>query len=68
MLYPVHGIGSHPNVAQFVYTGGADGAVHFWDTNVKNKIKSFQFQAPVTRMKMSPDGLYFAYALGYDWA
>eukprot|EP01016_Furgasonia_blochmanni_P000391 TRINITY_DN1006_c0_g1_i1.p1 TRINITY_DN1006_c0_g1~~TRINITY_DN1006_c0_g1_i1.p1 ORF type:complete len:403 (+),score=89.85 TRINITY_DN1006_c0_g1_i1:3-1211(+) len=68
LLYPVHGIGFHPANDNFVYTGAGDGIISFWDTERKNKIKSFNFTAPVNRMRMSSDGLLFAYATGYDWA
>lgn len=41
----------------------------FWDYNVKNKIKTFNFNnVPITITKMSPDGSMLAYALGYDFS
>ena len=69
MLYPVHGIGFHPKAKNFVYTAGGEGNIFFWDYGAKNKITSFNYKGiPVTKVKMSPDGLLMAYALGYDWA
>jgi mRNA export factor len=41
----------------------------FWDYNVKNKIKTFNFNnLPITAAKMSSDGMMLAYALGYDFS
>ena len=68
-LFPVHGIGFHPKSKYFVYTAGAEGNLYYWDYNAKSKIKTFQFKGtPVTKVKMSPDGLLMAYAIGYDWS
>lgn len=42
--------------------------MYFWDYEVKNKIKSFTFlDQPVSCTKISDDGLFLAYCLGYDW-
>lgn len=68
ILLPVHSIGFHPNSKSFVFTAGGDGCINYWDYEAKNKIKSFNFKgAPVTRAKISDDGQFMAYALGYDW-
>jgi len=68
-LFPVHGIGFHPKSKYFVYTAGGEGNIFFWDYNSKTKIKGFSFKSqPVTKVRMSPDGLLMAYALGYDWS
>lgn len=68
-LYPVHGIGFHPKSKNFVYTAGGEGNIYFWDYVAKNKIKGFDYKGvPVTKVKMSPDGLLMAYGLGYDWS
>jgi len=68
VLYPVHSIGFHPKSKYFVYTAGGEGNVFFWDYNSKTKIKGFGFKSqPVTKVKMSPDGILLAYSLGYDW-
>lgn len=48
-------------------TCGSDGTVNFWDFNVKNKIKSLAFTAPITHAKVSPQGEFIAYGLGNDW-
>jgi WD40 repeat protein len=40
----------------------------FWDLEQKNKIKDFSYLGqPVTKSKVSPNGMYVAYALGNDW-
>jgi len=69
MLYPVHAIGFHPKSKNFVYTAGGEGNMFFWDYGAKNKITGFSYKGvPITRAKMSPDGMLLAYSLGYDWA
>jgi len=69
LLYPVHAIGFHPKSKNFVYTAGGEGSMFFWDYGAKNKITGFNYnRVPITRAKMSPDGLLLAYSLGYDWA
>jgi mRNA export factor len=41
----------------------------FWDVQVRNKIRTFQFNCnPVICSKMSPDGSMLAYALGNDFS
>lgn len=41
----------------------------FWDINVRNKIRTFQFNCnPIVCAKMSPDGSMLAYALGNDFS
>ena len=69
VTYPTHGIGFHPKSKDFIYTAGGEGSVIFWDFKVKEKIKTCDYRPnPVVQAKMSPDGKYLAYALGYDWA
>ena len=49
-------------------TCGSDGALNFWDFNVRNKIKSLNFSStPVCCAKVSPLGDFIAYGLGNDW-
>jgi len=68
-LYPVHGIGFHAKSKHFVYTAGGEGNIFFWDYLSKTKIKGFSYKAqPVTKVRMSPDGMLLAYGLGYDWS
>mmetsp|Transcript_7763 Transcript_7763/g.7007 ORF Transcript_7763/g.7007 Transcript_7763/m.7007 type:complete len:95 (+) Transcript_7763:650-934(+) len=43
MLFPVHAVGFHPKVKNFLYTAGGDGNLYFWDFGAKNKIKGFNF-------------------------
>jgi mRNA export factor len=49
-------------------TAGSDGFMHFWDYEVKNKIKSFSYLGiPICHAKVSPSGEMVAYGLGNDW-
>jgi mRNA export factor len=49
-------------------TGGSDGFLHFWNYELKNKIKSFNFGGiPVCAAKINPQGDMLAYGLGNDW-
>ena len=66
--FPVHSVGFHPKVRDFLYTAGADGRLIFWDERSRNKIVQFDQQAPVTRAKLSGDASVMAYSLGYDWS
>ena len=69
MLYPVHGIKFNPVSKCFVSTAGGDGCVYFWDFVRKNKISTFKFGSqPVTASELCPEGKFFAFGLGYDWA
>jgi mRNA export factor len=49
-------------------TAGADGVVHYWDYEARNKIKTLNYgQQPVCASVISPKGDMMAYALGNDW-
>jgi len=49
-------------------TAGSDGMMHFWDYEVRNKIKSLNFGGtPICQAKVSPLGDMIAYGLGNDW-
>jgi len=67
-MYPVNSIGFNVRNKKFLYTAGSEGNLFFWDYEAKNKVKSFHFNnVPISATKMSPDGNFLAYALGYDW-
>jgi hypothetical protein len=41
----------------------------YYDLIKKEKIKEFSYSGiPVTKAKISPDGKFIAYSLGYDWS
>lgn len=49
-------------------TAGADGGLHFWDYEAKNKIKTLNYGGnPICAAKVSPKGDMIAYGLGNDW-
>lgn len=49
-------------------TAGADGGLHFWDFEAKNKIKTLNYAGiPITTAKVSGKGDMIAYGLGNDW-
>jgi mRNA export factor len=49
-------------------TAGSDGFMHFWDYEVKNKIKSFSYSGiPICHAKVNLSGEMVAYGLGNDW-
>lgn len=49
-------------------TAGADGAMHFWDYQAKNKIKTLNYGGnPISSAKVSPKGDMIAIGLGNDW-
>lgn len=49
-------------------TAGADGVVHFWDYEARNKIKTLNYGGvPITSAKVSQKGDMVAYGLGNDW-
>lgn len=49
-------------------TAGADGGLHFWDYEAKNKIKTLNYgNNPICAAKVSPRGDMIAYGLGNDW-
>lgn len=46
---------------------GSDGIINIWDYINKNKTIQMNFNIPVTKCAVSPDGFFLFYALGYDW-
>lgn len=69
VLYPVHAIAFNPRSNHFIATSGGDGTTNYWDYIKKNKAKGFLYnKVPVTAARISPQGHFMAYALGYDWS
>lgn len=42
-MFPVNFIGFNKRNDKYVYTGGSEGQMYFWDYEQKNKSKSFNF-------------------------
>ena len=69
ILYPIHAVGLHPQNKKTYFTAGGDGTIIFWDIALKNKLSTLSLHpTPITAAKMSPDGKFLAYGVGYDWA
>jgi len=69
ILYPIHAVGLHPTNRKTYFTAGGDGDIIFWDLVSKNKLTTLSCRPmPVTAAKMSPDGSFLAYGVGYDWS
>lgn len=67
-FYPVNTIGFNSRNKKWVLTGGADGYIHYWDYQAKNKIKQFSYgRTPVTTARVNSSGELLAYGLGNDW-
>ncbi|CAD8092029.1 unnamed protein product [Paramecium sonneborni] len=68
-FFPVNCIQMNVKNNFFLMTAGGEGQMIFWDINVRNKIRTFQFNCnPIVCAKMSPDGSMLAYALGNDFS
>ncbi|CAK76891.1 unnamed protein product (macronuclear) [Paramecium tetraurelia] len=68
-FFPVNCIQMNIKNNYFLMTAGGEGQMIFWDINVRNKIRTFQFNCnPIVCAKMSPDGSMLAYALGNDFS
>lgn len=67
-IYAVDSISFHSVYGTFATTG-ADGTVHFWDKEQKQRLKPFN-KAPtaVPCGNFSADGQLYAYAVSYDWS
>jgi mRNA export factor len=47
---------------------GADGIYTTWDKDEKQKLRSSgDFGMPIVAADFSEDGVFLAYAIGYDW-
>ena len=68
-MYPVNGVSFNTREKDYFATAGGDGFLTFWDYDVKNKIKNFEYKdVPVNCLRMRDDGSVLAYSLGYDWS
>ena len=66
--YAVNSISFHPNYGTFV-TAGADGSMHFWDKDSKQRLENISnLGTPISCTAFSRNGTYLAYALSYDWS
>ena len=67
-VHAVNAISSYPTNNVFS-TAGSDGTFHFWDRDLKHRMKGFpSVGGAITATDFSKDGALFAYALGYDWS
>ncbi|TFK28177.1 polyA+ RNA export [Coprinopsis marcescibilis] len=68
LIYAVNAMAYHP-VQGTLATAGSDGTMHFWDTEARTRLKSFDpTVAPVTSVAFNRTGDLFAYAASYDWS
>ncbi|PVV04813.1 hypothetical protein BB560_000687 [Smittium megazygosporum] len=66
-VFAVNSISIHPATG-IVATGGSDGGINFWNTEIRSRAKSFAtMPSPVTSINFNRTGDLFAYAIGYDW-
>ncbi|KAM3164408.1 Nucleoporin GLE2 [Lachancea thermotolerans] len=67
-VYPVNSIVFHPVYGTFA-TAGGDGSFHFWDKNLRHRLKGFpSLKASIPVCNFNRNGSIFAYALSYDWS
>ncbi|KAJ7573657.1 WD40-repeat-containing domain protein [Mycena floridula] len=67
LVYAVNDISVHP-VQGTVSTCGSDGLIHFWDTEARMRLKSFEAApGPISCSTFNRNGNIFAYAVSYDW-
>lgn len=65
-VYPVNDI--HFNVMGTFATCGSDGTIHFWDKDVRQRVKAFKgMNQSIPCCRFSQTSELFAYAVGYDW-
>ena len=68
ILYPINSVSFNPVNDRWFMTAGADGGLHFWDYEAKNKIKTLNYgNNPICAARVSPRGDMIAYGLGNDW-
>jgi mRNA export factor len=68
ILYPINSVSFNPITERWFMTAGSDGAMHFWDFEAKNKIKSLNYNGiPICSARVNGSGDMIAYALGNDW-
>ncbi|KAJ7202499.1 WD40-repeat-containing domain protein [Mycena haematopus] len=68
IVFAVNDISFHPVHGTFS-TCGADGSIHFWDKDARNRLKSFEAApGPISTTTFNRNGTIFAYAVSYDWS
>ncbi|KAJ6448939.1 WD40-repeat-containing domain protein [Mycena sanguinolenta] len=68
IVFAVNDISFHPVHGTFS-TCGADGSIHFWDKDARNRLKSFEAApGPISTTTFNRNGSIFAYAVSYDWS
>ncbi len=68
MHTPVNDIGFNSRAINYFYTCDSAGRILYWDFAKKNKIKEFYTKrTAVCKARCSPNGLYIAIGIGYDW-
>ncbi|KAJ7716808.1 WD40-repeat-containing domain protein [Mycena maculata] len=68
VVFAVNDISFHPVHGTFS-TCGADGSIHFWDKDARNRLKTFESApGPISTTAFNRNGSIFAYAVSYDWS
>ncbi|KAJ6460414.1 WD40-repeat-containing domain protein [Mycena vitilis] len=68
IVFAVNDISFHPVHGTFS-TCGADGSIHFWDKDARNRLKTFDAApGPISTTAFNRNGSIFAYAVSYDWS
>ncbi|KAJ6570297.1 WD40-repeat-containing domain protein [Mycena vulgaris] len=68
VVFAVNDISFHPVHGTFS-TCGADGSIHFWDKDARNRLKTFEAApGPISTTAFNRNGSIFAYAVSYDWS
>ncbi|KAJ7352542.1 WD40-repeat-containing domain protein [Mycena albidolilacea] len=68
VVFAVNDISFHPVHGTFS-TCGADGSIHFWDKDARNRLKTFEAApGPISTTTFNRNGSIFAYAVSYDWS
>ncbi|KAF7330392.1 Poly + rna export protein [Mycena venus] len=68
VVFAVNDISFHPVHGTFS-TCGADGSIHFWDKDARNRLKTFEAApGPISTTCFNRNGTIFAYAVSYDWS
>ncbi|KAJ7677322.1 WD40-repeat-containing domain protein [Mycena rosella] len=68
VVFAVNDISFHPVHGTFS-TCGADGSIHFWDKDARNRLKTFDAApGPISTTAFNRNGSIFAYAVSYDWS
>ncbi|KAF7985646.1 hypothetical protein HWV62_2165 [Athelia sp. TMB] len=68
IVYSVNDVSFHPVHGTFS-TCGSDGTTHFWDKDVRMRLKTLdQAPGPIVATAFNRDGGIYAYAVSYDWS